>query len=503
MIQKFLSISDIVKSLKKNKKTIGLCHGVFDVLHYGHLKHFEAAKKKCDYLFVSITSSQFIKKGPNRPINNDNERLFFLKSLKLIDHAFVAKGESGVDSINLVKPSFYFKGNDYKKNTSDKTKKILYEIDAVKKNKGKIIYTNEKQMSSSKIINQLGISLNEKQTKFLNQVKRKDSFKSIINALDKLKKDKVLVVGDLIIDRYIYGNVLGKSGKEPHMVFKQIKKDLYLGGSAIIANHLSDFIKKITLISDFGYETEIKKLLKDNLKKNIKYLPILPNKKYKSSIKTRFVDSLTKYKLFGSYIISSLEFSKFYRKLNLELNKEIKKNDIIIISDFSNNFFDKISLSKIAKSKKFTSAMVQKNSNNPSFFSLNYIKNFDLLCINEGELRSELRDKNTNIQTLAKNFLIKNKLKFLVITQGISGSILFDHNLNNYFCPSFNSKPIDKIGAGDSMLSILSILLKNKFNPATSLLIASLISSKVVNNMGNSYRASLIEIERDLEFLLK
>ena len=503
MIKKLHSISNIIKFLKKNKKIIGLCHGVFDVLHYGHIKHFEVAKKKCDYLFVSITSSQFIKKGPNRPINNDNERLFFLQNLKLIDHAFVAKGESGVDSINLIKPNFYFKGNDYKKNSSDKTKKIIYEIKAVKKNKGKIIYTNEKQMSSSKIINQLGISLNEKQMKFLNQVKRNDSFDSIISALHKLKNDKVLVVGDLIIDRYVYGSVLGKSGKEPHMVFKQNKKDLYLGGSAIIANHLSDFIKKITLISDFGYEIEIKKLLKDNLKKNIKYLPIVPNKNYKSSIKTRFVDSLTKYKLFGSYIISSLEFPMFYKKLNLKLNKEIKKNDIIIISDFSNNFFDKISLNKIAKSKKFTSAMVQKNSNNPSFFSLNYIKNFDLLCINEGELRSELRNKNTNIEVLAKNFLIKNKLKYLVITQGISGSILFDHKLNHYFCPSFNSKPIDKIGAGDSMLSILSILLKNKFNPATSLLIASLISSKVVNNMGNSYQASLIEVERDLEFLLK
>ena len=503
MMQKLRSISDIIKSLKKDKKTIGLCHGVFDVLHYGHLKHFEVAKKKCDYLFVSITSSQFIKKGPNRPINNDNQRLFFLQNVKLIDYVFVAKGESGVDSINSIKPNFYFKGNDYKNNASDKTNKILYEIQAVKKNKGKIIYTNEKQMSSSKIINQLGGSLNEKQMIFLNQVKKKDSFKSIIKALDKLKNDKVLVVGDLIIDRYIYGSVLGKSGKEPHMVFRQNKEHLYLGGSAIIANHLSDFIKKITLISDFGNEIQIKKLLKDNLKKNIKYLPILPNKKYKSCIKTRFVDFLTKYKLFGSYIISSLEFPIFYRNLNLELNKAIKKNDIIIVSDFSNNFFDKMSLNKIAKSKKFTSVMVQKNSNNPSFFSLNYIKNFDLLCINEGELRSELRDKNTNIEILAKKFLIKNKLKFLVITQGISGSILFDHKLNQCFCPSFNSKPIDKIGAGDAMLSILSILLKNKFNPATSLLLASLISSKVVDNMGNSYQASLIEIERDLEFLLK
>ena len=147
--------------------------------------------------------------------------------------------------------------------------------------------------------------------------------------------------------------------------------------------------------------------------------------------------------------------------------------------------------------------MVQKNSNNPSFFSLNHVRNFDLLCINEGELRSELKDKKTDIDILAKNFLIKNKLKFIVITKGISGSILFDYKLNKYSCPSFNSKPIDKIGAGDSMLAILSILLSNKFNPLTSLLIASLLSSIVVNNMGNSYAASRIEIERNLEFLLK
>ena len=132
-MRNLLAIQNKIKLLKKKKKSIGLCHGVFDVLHYGHLKHFEVAKKKCDYLFVSITSSQFIKKGPNRPINNDNQRLFFLQNLKLIDHVFIAKGESGVDSINLIKPDYYFKGNDYKDNTSDKTKKIFYEIEEVKK----------------------------------------------------------------------------------------------------------------------------------------------------------------------------------------------------------------------------------------------------------------------------------------------------------------------------------------------------------------------------------
>ena len=147
--------------------------------------------------------------------------------------------------------------------------------------------------------------------------------------------------------------------------------------------------------------------------------------------------------------------------------------------------------------------MAQKNSNNSVFHSLGHLKNFNLLCINEGELRSEVRDKKSDIDFIAKKFLKKNKLKFIVVTKGIDGAILFDHKLNKYSCPSFNTKPVDKIGAGDSMLAILSILLKNKVNPLICLLIASLVSSRVVNNIGNTYSANKIEIERSLEFLFK
>ena len=75
--------------------------------------------------------------------------------------------------------------------------------------------------------------------------------------------------------------------------------------------------------------------------------------------------------------------------------------------------------------------------------------------------------------------------------------------MNKYYCPAFNSKPVDKVGAGDAMLAILSILLKNKIDPLISLLIASLVSSNVVNNIGNKYSISKLELERSLEYLLK
>jgi rfaE bifunctional protein nucleotidyltransferase chain/domain len=496
-------IKSKVQLIKKNNKTIGLCHGVFDLLHYGHLVHFESAKKKCDYLFVSITSDQYVNKGPNRPLNNENERLHFLKNLRFVDYAFIAKGESGIDSIDLIKPNFYFKGNDYKNNFLDKTKKIFQEIKVVKKNKGKIIYTNEKELSSSNIINQHGLAFNNEQERFLNQIRKKTNYSLIVNSLNKLKKDKILIVGDLIIDKYVFGDVLGKSGKEPHMVYKQLNEELYIGGSSIIANHLSDFVNDITLISDCSSSSHIKKLLKKKIKKNIKHIQINLTKNFDTCIKTRFIDKLTKYKLFGSYVMPNLENKNFYKLLNKKLSESYKKHDVIIVADYSNNFFDLNSLTKIRRSKKFISGMSQKNSNNSSFHTLKHLNKFDLICINEGELRSELRDNKNNISQIAKEFLRKNELKFLVITRGINGSILFDHKSNKYFCPSFNSRPIDKIGAGDAMLAVLSILLKNKIDPQISLLIASLASSKVINHLGNSYNINKIELERDLEFLLK
>ena len=105
-------------------KTV-LCHGVFDLLHYGHVRYFEAAKRFGDRLTVSITSDRFIKKGPGRPHFPAEIRKKMLESLDCVDSVVISDSPTAVEIIETYKPDFYVKGPDYRDLTADLTRVIL------------------------------------------------------------------------------------------------------------------------------------------------------------------------------------------------------------------------------------------------------------------------------------------------------------------------------------------------------------------------------------------
>ena len=154
------------------KKKIVLCHGVFDLVHLGHIKHFKSAKKFGDFLIVSITTNKFINKGPGRPIFDQNQRLEYLKELKIIDEVIISNKESAEDVIKIVKPDFYVKGPDYKINSKDKTQNIKKEKTLVERYGGKIKYTADLTFSSSNIINTSNYLFTAEQKKFINKLKK-------------------------------------------------------------------------------------------------------------------------------------------------------------------------------------------------------------------------------------------------------------------------------------------------------------------------------------------
>ncbi len=95
----------------------GLCHGCFDLIHYGHILHFREARSQCDHLIVSITSDRFAAKSPGRPIYPESHRLAIINELSCVDNVIITDYPTAVEIIHEVKPTYYFKGLDY--STSD------------------------------------------------------------------------------------------------------------------------------------------------------------------------------------------------------------------------------------------------------------------------------------------------------------------------------------------------------------------------------------------------
>ena len=506
-MKKLFSLESLKKFLKKKKikkKNIILCHGVFDIIHIGHMQHFKSAKNvnndKKNFLIVTTTADKFINKGFGRPYFDQNIRLEALSNLEIIDAVALSNQPSCLDVIKKLKPGYYIKGPDYKNNKNDKTGKIYLEKKTLEKLGGKIIYTNDDKFSSSKIINKTDMIFNDKQREIFSKIKNKINFREVDSQIDKLKKLRVTVLGELIFDEYYFGNVVGKAGKEPHLVQVATHKECYLGGSAAVARNVSEFVKSVNLISFFGNEEKFEKILKEKLQKNITFRKFKPYQNFSSIIKKRFIDLNSKYKLHGYYYISDFDVNKNNKFIEKRLS--LSKGGMLIVTDYAHNLISDKIIKKIKKKFSFIAVNAQLNSTNRGSHKIYKYYGVDLIIVNETELRNELRDDVSDIVKISKQFLIKQKIKNLVITRGSSGAILIDSN-RVYECPAFVSSSVDKVGAGDSMLSLISICLKNKIDKNLCLLLGCYAGFMSVQHMANKEFIKKFQLKNFLEYSLE
>jgi rfaE bifunctional protein nucleotidyltransferase chain/domain len=150
-ILSFKSVTSKVAELRKSGKTVGLCHGGFDLLHPGQVKHFESAKKLCDILFVSVTSDRFVagRKGEGRPVFPAKLRAYMIAKLTDVDYVFISDFEKGIEVINSTKPDYYIKGPDF---IGKQTPGITAERAAIAALGGEMKYTSDPKLSTTEII---------------------------------------------------------------------------------------------------------------------------------------------------------------------------------------------------------------------------------------------------------------------------------------------------------------------------------------------------------------
>ena len=502
-IKNLEDLPSLFTELKSEGKKIVHCHGVFDLLHIGHIKHFEEAKSFADILIVSITPDEFVNKGPDRPAFTTALRLEALSALEVIDYVVANKWASAEEIINVIKPNFYCKGPDYKDHLDDITGKILDEENAVKAFGGKIIYTDDITFSSSNLLNKFGNIFTQEQELFIRNIVNKYSFDLIKEKVEEINKLKVLVIGEAIIDQYVFCETLGKSGKEPVLVLRDQETKEYLGGSIAIARHLSDFCKKVSLLSFLGEDNEYKSFIEDNVEKNIN-LNFLTKSNSPTIVKRRFVDSIDRRKVLGVYsfnddLLNESEEDKFIESFD-RLSKE---HDLVIISDYGHGIMTSKVADHVSKSEKFVSLNAQVNAANIGTHNIRKYKDINCLIINETELRHEMRQREGDIHEMAFTLKELVQANYISVTRGRSGVFLLSDKRQPLICPGFASQVIDKIGAGDALLALLSVCLYSKIDDNISIFIASIAAAQSVESIGNSVPVNKVKLLKTISHFLK
>lgn len=453
----FNKLSDFRKLNKK--KTIILAHGTFDFIHHGHVKHLKKSKAKADILVVSITADKFVNKGPNRPIYNENKRAEILSHFDFVDYVVIVNSSTGVKIIEKLRPNFYSKGIEYKNFNKDISGAIDWEAQAVKKIKSEIFFTNEETMSSSNLINVLSKNENKELKKSISQFKKNNSQETLIKHFKKIEEKKILVIGDIILDEYVYTQALSKSPKEEIISVKENSRVIYSGGVLATANHLASFSNNITLLSviDKNNKRDTNFILKN--KKNITNLKL-----YESDIKNvkkkRYLDE-NKKKLFQSNIVSFNEIpSKVEVKIINFLRKNLKKYDLVLVNDFGHGLMTKKIIDTIEKLSNYLCVNVQTNSANYGYNFFYKYKKVNYLTLDEPEARLAVGDRFCKIEELAKKILKKINATFVSVTYGQNGTYVVSNqkkNIEIIYMPAFTNQAIDTMGAGDAYFAISSI----------------------------------------------
>ena len=450
------TLAKILSDYKKRGKRIVHCHGVFDIVHLGHIRHFNLAKKEGDLLVVSLTRDKYVRRGPGRPIFNEHLRAEALASLAVTDYVSIVDSPTATDFIKLIRPDVYAKGNDYKEKEKDVTGKIYDEEEAVKSVGGRLVFTDDISFSSSKLINDHLDVHSPQAVKYLKAMARKHPIDTILQSLQSLQKLKVLVIGDAIIDQYHYCMPMGKSSKEPLVVNRFLSEESFAGGSLATANNVASLCDEVHLLTVLGEQNSFQNFIESHLSENVKPYFFCRNDTG-TIIKRRFVNQGSNRKLFEICYIKDDDIPQNEEKKILEhLKMTIRNYDVVIVSDYGHGLLTERIIRLICDKAKFMAINVQTNSANIGFNLVTKYPRANCVCVDQMELRFAARDRFGDLRTLAKTVYDQIGCEHIVATRGNLGSLSYSRDLGFHETPAFSDRVIDAVGAGDAFFAFVA-----------------------------------------------
>ncbi len=484
----------LAKKRKASSPTVVFVSGVFNVLHPGHLRLLRFAKEQGDLLVVGVFSDRLALE----PQIKVGERLEGVEALSWVDHAFVLD-EPHPDAILRLRPQLVIKGKEW-------TDKPNVEEEALRQVGGRLLFSSGEFTFSAvdlmrEEFKQRSAFAPSPDQDYLRR--RGITSTRLQEAIGRFEGLTVLVVGDTIVDEYVFCDALGMSQEDPVLVVRPFSTERYVGGAAIVALHARKLGATVRFASVVG-EDEAGGWVHGELSKEGIVPDLLLDGTRPTTLKQRYMAQGKKL-LRVSQLRDHALSPDLVAKYDAALDGLLAGVDLVIFSDFNYGYLcDRVlarTLEKCRAAGIVTSADSQCSS---QIGDLGRYAGVDLVTPTEREARITLHDRESGLVILAHRLQQQLHARNVILTLGKDG-ILIHHprtsepmDFETDSVPALNQAPKDPLGAGDALLVGSSLTLAAGQDVWTAGYVGSLCAAYEVSCVGN-HPVSRQEIVRLLD----
>jgi rfaE bifunctional protein nucleotidyltransferase chain/domain len=497
------ALAEVVASHKKSGKTVVQCHGVFDLLHIGHVMHLQAARRMGDVLIVTVTPDRHVVKGPGRPVFNERLRMLALAAIESVDHVVVIDSVTAVEAIATIRPNIYVKGDEYERSEDDITGGIDEEAEAIRAAGGEIRFTSEETFSSSGLINRFLSPYPKTAEAYLERLRSEVTSEEIIDRLETYRHIRPLVIGEAILDEYCYTRPLAKAPREAIIAAQYKSLEVFGGGAVATANHLAAFCNSVTLVASVGDDESQRQVIMDSLRPNVDFVPVVTPDRT-TVRKRRFIEPDELTKLFEvQYLDESDLLPETERNAAQIFERLLPKHDLAVVNDFGHGFLTPALRQQLSGSETFLALNTQTNSANLGFNLINKYPRANYCCIDLAESRLASGLAHGTASECASTLIEGMDADWFMTTTGRGGASVIDRDGHRYESPALSLDVVDRVGAGDAFFALTSPWAFKKYPTDLVGLIGNVSGALHIGTVGNREGIDKIHFYKFLAHALK
>jgi len=499
----------LVRAAQSSGGVVVLCHGCFDIVHPGHIRHLQQARKLGDRLLVTVTRDGNIGKGDGRPLIPHELRAENLAALDCVDWVAVSEHSTAVELLGRIRPDVYVKGREYEQNRDPRFQE---EKQAVQEYGGRVVFTSgDIVFSSTALISALEETANTAHAALKRLIQRHQLSGSVVESLiHGFRRKRVLVVGETIIDTYVLCDRPDVAGEGPLMTLRPIEYRSFDGGAAIIARHIAAMGARPVLLTAMPRSLEA-----ESVRQRIEAEGV---EVHKLDVDRSLVEK-QRY-LVGTSKVMKLDLGEplvldaAHQKRLIALAADLARScDAMIIADFGLGLFTAPVLRDLCSEvRPVVDLLAGDVSGRRS--NLLALRQLDLLCPSEIEIRDALHDYEEGLTAVVWQMLDHTRSQAAIVTLGDEGLISFDRrgepddSSGDWFSrlhaepvPPLAPHAVDQLGCGDALLAAATLTLVGGGSVALAGVVGSLAAAAEAQKLGNTVIAAS-DLRRGLQRIL-